>query len=411
MRIGVVNWTARRVGGAERYLSTVLPALADRGNELAMLVEMDRPTEMEPIFDGAMEQWSIEKLGLDGGVRRMREWGPDVVFLHIILDPEIESAIQTLSPCALFTHAYYGTCISGTKTRSFPTPTPCDREFGPGCLVQYFPRRCGGLNPLTMLRDYGKQRTRNRNLAGYTLVITNSEHLAGEYRRNGVDRDRVVTLPMPVVEDSEISTPDPAPAPDGRVTLLFAGRMDRLKGGAVAIDAMPRVAELLQRPVRLVMVGDGPQRERWEKRAEEMLASRGGAKSGIDVAFPGWVQDDTLKSWFEAVDLLLVPSLWPEPFGLVGVEAAATGLPAVAFPVGGIPEWLKEGVNGHLTVGRHDAPSLAEAVARAVGDRRHTLALRLGATEVARRFAIDRHVERLEAQLARVARRPESGAH
>ena len=52
-----------------------------------------------------------------------------------------------------------------------------------------------------------------------------------------------------------------------------------------------------------------------------------------------------------ASDLLVVPSVWPEPFGSVGPAAAQHGIPAAAFAVGGIPQWLHEGVNGHLADG------------------------------------------------------------
>ena len=50
----------------------------------------------------------------------------------------------------------------------------------------------------------------------------------------------------------------------------------------------------------------------------------------------------------KASRLLVVPSVWPEPFGSVGMAAARCGVPAAAFAVGGIPQWLHDGVNGHL---------------------------------------------------------------
>ena len=62
------------------------------------------------------------------------------------------------------------------------------------------------------------------------------------------------------------------------------------------------------------------------------------------------------------MDLLVVPSVWPEPFGLVGPEAAHHGVPSAAFAVGGIPEWLVDGVSGHLAAG--DRPTGAITVGR-----------------------------------------------
>ena len=58
-----------------------------------------------------------------------------------------------------------------------------------------------------------------------------------------------------------------------------------------------------------------------------------------------------------SADLLVVPSLWPEPFGLVGLEGARSRLPAAAFAVGGIPDWLRSGVNGYLAPGDPPTPA------------------------------------------------------
>ena len=61
--------------------------------------------------------------------------------------------------------------------------------------------------------------------------------------------------------------------------------------------------------------------------------------------------------------LVAVPSLWPEPFGLVGLDAAALGRPAIAFDVGGIGEWLTDGVNGKLV----EPAAGEEGLARRIG--------------------------------------------
>src|SRR5262249_13522358 len=96
------------------------------------------------------------------------------------------------------------------------------------------------------------------------------------------------------------------------------------------------------------------------------------------------------------VDLLVVPSVWPEPFGLVGIEAGCVGLPAVGFAVGGIPDWLLPGVSGESAPGeKPDAGQLADALVRALVDDEHLQRLRVGAWETARRFTREAHRDRL----------------
>jgi glycosyltransferase involved in cell wall biosynthesis len=97
-----------------------------------------------------------------------------------------------------------------------------------------------------------------------------------------------------------------------------------------------------------------------------------------------------------AADVLVVPSVWPEPFGMVGIEAGSVGLPAIAYAVGGIPDWLIPGVSGESAPGERPNPQqLAEAIVRALGDPDHHQRLRIGAWEVARRFSPEAHLERL----------------
>ena len=110
-------------------------------------------------------------------------------------------------------------------------------------------------------------------------------------------------------------------------------------------------------------------------------------------------------------DLLAVPSVWPEPFGLVGIEAGCVGLPAVAFAVGGIPDWLIPGKSGELAPG--DPPTadgLALAIVRALADPTPLQRLRIGAWEVARTFRPGRHLDELERILDAAHPAAEGGA-
>ena len=91
---------------------------------------------------------------------------------------------------------------------------------------------------------------------------------------------------------------------------------------------------------------------------------------------------------------------------MVGPEAGMRGLPAAAFAVGGIPEWLTDGVNGALA--RELPPSssdLANAIVRCLRDPHEHARLRSGAIELAQRFSAERHLDALMKAIKEIALR------
>jgi glycosyltransferase involved in cell wall biosynthesis len=158
--------------------------------------------------------------------------------------------------------------------------------------------------------------------------------------------------------------------------LMFVGRMDRLKGGATLIDALPRTQAQIGHALHLTFAGDGPLRRAWTERAANVMRSSG----QITIEFTGWLRPEILTGQFDSTDVVVVPSLWPEPFGLVGPEANRRGVPVVAFATGGIPEWLHEGINGCLApADPPTADGLSDALLRCLRSLDASDAMRLGA--------------------------------
>ncbi|HEV3039160.1 MAG TPA: glycosyltransferase family 4 protein [Candidatus Angelobacter sp.] len=383
MRILVVTQFRRKVGGIETYLATIVPALNNSGHELGICYEFEGPQDREPLeFPGEILQWPIMNFGKTAVLAQITCWHPDLVFCHGFSDLEFESQLLKLAPGIFYAHNYHGTCVSGTKTRKFPTAAPCSRTFGLGCLFQYYPRRCGGLNPATMLKRYKGEGERLRLLRDYAAIVTNSEYLAREYRHHGLNA-RCLYL---FTHDQQSDVLPSPPLESNAAKLLFVGRMDRLKGGQLLLEALPEIRARVGRDLQLTFIGDGPDRGAWQKKAEKMQTH-----SGIRIEFRGWLTKSHLAQQYADADLLVVPSLWPEPFGLVGIEAGFHGLPAVAFSVGGIPEWLHDSENGYLAQGDPPTPEeLARASAQALDPKNHQR-LRVGAKEAAQRWTVEKH--------------------
>jgi glycosyltransferase involved in cell wall biosynthesis len=361
MRIACTNHHRQLVGGTESYLKRIIPELSALGHAVSFWHE-GVVTPGAAIID-APEVFPVDS----DSPQKLKHWRPDLIFNNGLMQMAWETSLASIAPVVHYAHNYYGTCISGEKTRKLPSPRPCTRCFGPACLVQYLPRRCGGLNPLTMWHDYQLQSQRLLNLRRAAAIVTASTHIQEEYRAHGFSH----------VDRAPLFVDPPAARPGAlQHRLLFCGRMMRLKGGHLLLDAIPEVERLLGLTVEVFFSGEGPERAAWQAR-------------GAKAIFTGWISQQALREL--NAGLLVMPSLWPEPFGLAGLEL---GLPVAAFPVGGIPDWLYDGVNGHLAKSL-TAAGLAQSIASCIQDAAHFQRLQEGALQIAAEFSIERHLAAL----------------
>jgi glycosyltransferase involved in cell wall biosynthesis len=146
----------------------------------------------------------------------------------------------------------------------------------------------------------------------------------------------------------------PAPLRSDPPSLLCLGRLVPEKGFDLAIAGLAALRKRCP-TMRMVVAGDGPIRADLEH-----LAASLGVGDAVD--FVGWVAPDRVPALIDGATIVVVPSRWEEPFGLVALEAALMERPVVAARVGGLQEVVLDGVTG-LMFSRDDARGLAAAVA------------------------------------------------
>jgi len=174
--------------------------------------------------------------------------------------------------------------------------------------------------------------------------------------------------------------------PNDAAVLLFAGRIQPLKAPDVLLRA---VAVLLRRLPTLrghlvVPIVGGPSGSGLDR--PESLAGLAAELGIADVVrFVPPVSQAELAEWYAAATLVAVPS-YNESFGLVAIEAQATGTPVIAAAVGGLTTAVRHGESGLLVDG-HDPERWAEALQRVVLDEQLRIALEAGALEQARSFS------------------------
>lgn len=241
------------------------------------------------------------------------------------------------------------------------------------------------MNPLTMVGLYRSQRRRQAVVGLNKTICVASRHMASVMIQNGAPGEKIRLLPLFPTHGE----PDPGPpvARERTNKVLLAGRLTRSKGWTHLVPGLAMASSKLGIKLRLVVAGDGPDRVKLGCLAR---------KWDIPLDDQGWQDSTGIRALMRDVDLLAVPSLWPEPFGLVGIEAGCVGTPAIAYAVGGIPDWLIPGVSGEMAPGDRLHPKpLADAIVRALGDKDHWQALREGAWRQAVQFPRERHLENL----------------
>jgi glycosyltransferase involved in cell wall biosynthesis len=142
--------------------------------------------------------------------------------------------------------------------------------------------------------------------------------------------------------------------------VLYVGRLTPEKGLLELIDSL----KLAKTPTKLLVVGkDGAlgQSDFQEK------VMRRAADAGIEIEVEGWLVGEKLQQAYARAKVVAFSSVWPEPFGLVGIEAMAQGKPVVAFDCGGVRQWLEHERTG-FAVPHGDTAEYARRIDQLIGN-------------------------------------------
>ncbi len=208
-------------------------------------------------------------------------------------------------------------------------------------------------------------------------VVVMSQYMEMLAQHNGCNPKRLVILDPPLAVNAFGESPQQIPAND---RVLFVGRVVPQKGLRSLVRSIARIAP--ERRPELAVAGDGP---------ELNEALREAQLHGVHVLLYGLLDAQGVRRAIDEARIVAVPSVWGEPFGLVGIEAFARGRPVVAFSSGAIKEWLGKG--GKL-VPRGDEGALAHAIEQLQDDSRWREAAQY-AWRASRRYSSARHVEQL----------------
>jgi glycosyltransferase involved in cell wall biosynthesis len=367
-------------GGAEKSVRILAEGLRARGHEVRVLAtdhafDEARPRIADELIPAVRGGAARRLLGYFWNRRAYREtrrligeFQPDCVHLHTIgeFSPSVLAATRSL-PRVVTVHGPEDWTVELLRWNLASAP------------------RGGALSAPDRLR-YLYLRFLQR--PGYLLwlrrverILAPSEYFAAAVRR---DAGKVPVRVLPNGIEPLAPLGDTGPGDPWHV--LYAGRLTRVKGVHVLIDAVERLHRRGLK-VRLSIVGDG------EERADLQTAAGALVEQGA-VDFLGWRDHGFVSRLMAEAAVVVIPSLWPENFPTVALEALQVGRPLLVSRVGGLPELV--GPDNGALVPPGDAAALERALERLLGDADEQARLGAGSMARARAYAVEPFLDRVE---------------
>ncbi len=370
MKILIVARAWGYEGGIEQYLINLVKALHQFGHKSVIMyarktdipVKEQLPISAEypiPSLDEFPDRYNIKDV--EKVLKIVKEENIDIVYINEITNYAIIEALNTRKTTVAMLHGCQSTCLRhGVKT-FYISRQICNHKIGVRCLLHgcFLSTHLKG-KLWNKLNNIAKFQHRLEAYCKFKKLLVTSHYMKNELLKHGFKNGQITILPYPV-ESLELKE-DSLNCDDNIV--LFVGRIDRYKG----VDVLLKTLGFVQNDFEAWIIGEGPSRKKYEHICKKLNLQD-------KVKFLGWIINDDLRNFYLKATLVVVPSIWPESFGIVGIEAMACGKPVVAFDVGGISEWLEHGETGFL-VKRMNYRTLADKITLLLADK--SLARKMG---------------------------------
>jgi glycosyltransferase involved in cell wall biosynthesis len=407
MKILHINDNYCYLGGAEKYLLDICKELEGLGHQIIIISSSEREHSSTP---GRKEYFVKPSYGLKTGLKIwdiykgiVEEEDPDIIHLHnshCFLSPLVAKRLMKIMPVVKFVHDARLFCPHPMNKIIPSSNELCFNPLGWHC----FNRK--GCYPFLLRRSKLFDNLREFFFVYWELLITrmlpktivSSQYMYNELLRNGFEKNKISIIPLYTDKGLNLGN---GVFFEERGLVLCIGRFDGVKGIPQFIDALQSIKD---QKWHAEIVGDGIFRKSTEERVKQFgLEKR--------VTFRGRLSSEEIDHCYQRCSMVVIPSLIPEAFGLVGIEAMTFGKPVVAFDSGGIREWLIDGETGFL-VKRGDIRGLGDRISQLL--KEESLAREMGKKgkeRVEKFYRKDIHLKKLLAIYEEVInKRARSGA-
>jgi glycosyltransferase involved in cell wall biosynthesis len=355
VKILILNDVAATVGGAETFTLDLRDELRKRGHDARVfasdaLGDADGAAADYVCFGTTGELRTLNRVANPRAWLALRaalaEFRPDVVHVRMFMTQLSPLILPLLAGIPSLYHAAWYETICPIGLRLLPDGSVCEFEPGRACRQQ------GCLSRRAWVALMTQRALWNRWRDVFTLFVANSGAMERRLREHGIGPTRVIWNGVP-------RRPRRPPL-SGPPVVAYAGRFSREKGVGVLVEAFARVRDAVP-DATLLLLGDGPERQRLVARAAELGI-------GDSVRWAGHLGREAMERELESAWAVATPSILEEPFGLAAAEAMMRGTAVVASSHGGLAEIVRDGETGVL-VPPSDADALAGALAALLSDR------------------------------------------
>jgi glycosyltransferase involved in cell wall biosynthesis len=325
-------------GGVEIYISQLQKLLPLQQHDSYWL-GIDEYGEINKVSEfgkGIILETSDQKDILNFLESFIRRNAIDVINIHNIYNRDIIELCFSLLPVVKFSHSPVIVCPGGEKFWRY-SEKPCEIKYGLHCFKHIYSQGCANRHPKRVIKAWSHVNFEVKSASKrYNTIIVMSDYIKNGLLECGIDDKKILCNPYFTHPVNYI----PGKGNTGYKRLLFIGRLISSKGPHLLITMFYDLAKENENVV-LDIVGDGIMRSELETLARELgIANK--------VFFHGWLKHDEVNAKLTDCFLLVFPSIYPEAFGITGIEAMMHSKPVVGFDTGGVSTWLKNDVTGYL---------------------------------------------------------------
>jgi glycosyltransferase involved in cell wall biosynthesis/ubiquinone/menaquinone biosynthesis C-methylase UbiE len=326
-------------GGAERVILKEAELMAQGGNEVVIITtHNNKNIRSEKLRNGKIKVWFLPDMHLSNSSIALKLMNMVFSLHNPALVNQVKQILRIEKPEILHIHNPGAISISVVNAakqlgcKVVQTFHGYNFECPKGSLYRKSNVMCS--NPLPICKMY--KQVFHRTAQKDDSIIAICSFVRERLLKAGYSAKKIALISNSLQDNYA----DPVHAKKAKnKEILLVGRMVKAKGAHVLIESLAKVKKACNQKFVVNLIGEGEDKTYFESQARAL---------GVEVNFLGNISDTLLKKYYEEAYMVIVPSLFPELFPMVVLEAMSHGKPIIASNIGGLPDLVAHGQTGLL---------------------------------------------------------------